>query len=184
MNLPLGLPIDAESGPAAAPARDFDAIYAEFFPFVWRCLRGLGVAEAGLDDAAQDVFVVVHRRFAEFRGNSSVRTWLYGIVRNVASNHRRSLARKAYALPLDVEPPSRAAGPAEAAEQAEAAAFVERFLQGIDVKKREVFMLALLEEMTMPEIAEALGVPVNTAYSRLRLARADFQRALAEEGPR
>lgn len=184
MNLPLGLPIDAESGPAAAPARDFDATYAEYFPFVWRCLRGLGVAEAGLDDAAQDVFVVVHRRFAEFRGSSTVRTWLYGIVRNVASNHRRSLSRKREAGPLDVEPPSLAPGPAEAAEQAESAAFIERFLGGVDVKKREVFMLALLEEMTMPEIAEALGIPVNTAYSRLRLARADFQRALEREGRR
>ena len=184
MNLPLGLPIDAESGPAAAPARDFDAIYVEFFPFVWRCLRGLGIADAGLDDAAQDVFVVVHRRFAEFRGHSSVRTWLYGIVRNVASNHRRSVSRKGHPLPLDVDPPSLAPGPAEAAEQAEAAAFVERFLGAIDVKKREVFMLAMLEEMTIPEVAAALDVPVNTAYSRLRLARLDFQRALAAEGRR
>jgi len=126
----------------------------------------------------------VHRRFAEFRGSSTVRTWLYGIVRNVASNHRRSLARKRESVPLDVEPASLAPGPAEAAEQAESAAFVERFLGGLDVKKREVFMLALLEEMTMPEVAEALGIPVNTAYSRLRLARVDFQRELAKEGRR
>ncbi|HWP08894.1 MAG TPA: sigma-70 family RNA polymerase sigma factor, partial [Polyangiaceae bacterium] len=141
VNLPVGLPIDAGSGSAAAPAPDFDAIYAEYFPFVWRCLRGLGVAESGLDDAAQDVFVVVHRRFAEFRGSSSIRTWLYGIVRNVASNHRRSLARKGHVLPLDREPPSLAPGPAEAAEHAEAAAFLERFLAELDAKKREVFML-------------------------------------------
>lgn len=183
MNLPVGLPIDAESGPAAAPSRDFDATYAEYFPFVWRCLRGLGVAESALDDAAQDVFVVVHRRYAEFRGGSSVRTWLYGIVRNVASNHRRALARKGHALPLEVEPASLAPGPAEAAEQAEAVGFVERFLGSIDVKKREVFLLAMLEEMTMPEVAEALGIPVNTAYSRLRLARVDFKRALDKERP-
>ena len=181
MNLSVGLPIDAESGPAAAPPSDFDAIYAEHFPFVWRCLRGLGVAEAGLDDAAQDVFVVVHRRFGEFRGSSSLRTWLYGIVRNVASNHRRSVSRKGHALPLEIEPASPAPGPAEAAENAEAAELVERFLHELDVTKREVFMLVMLEEMTIPEVAGLLAIPINTAYSRLRLARRDFQRALEKE---
>jgi RNA polymerase sigma-70 factor (ECF subfamily) len=163
---------------AAVPG--FDAIYAEFFPFVWRCLRGLGVPESLLDDAAQDVFVVVHRRLAEFAGRSSVRTWLYGIVRNVASNQRRATARR-HTQPLDDELASRAPGPLERAEDAEAAAFLQRFLATIEPKRREVFMLALLEEMSLPEVALALSIPLNTAYSRLRLARADFQKALVEK---
>ena len=62
----------------------FRGVYTEHFPFVWRCLRGLGVAEAALDDVAQEVFLIVHRRLAEFRGDASLRTWLYAIVRNVA----------------------------------------------------------------------------------------------------
>ena len=165
----------------AAPAeRQFDAIYAEFFPFVWRCLRGLGVPEPLLDDAAQDVFVVVHRRLPEFRERSSVRTWLYGILRNIASNQRRGAARRR-AEPLEDELPSRAPGPHERAEEAEAAAFVQRFLHEVDSKRREVFILALLEEMSVPEVAAALSIPLNTAYTRLRLVRADFQKALAVE---
>jgi len=168
---------DDEAG--KAPASDFDGIYTECFSFVWRCLRGLGVPEAQLDDAAQDVFVVVHRRLAEFAGRSAVRTWLYGIVRNVASNHRRSVARKGHAKPLDNEVASRAPGPLEHAEEAEAARFVQAFLSGLEPKRREVFMLVLLEELSVPDAAAALEIPLNTAYTRLRLARADFQKALA-----
>jgi RNA polymerase sigma-70 factor (ECF subfamily) len=167
---------------AAGPARDFDAIYAELFPFVWRCLRGLGVPEPLLDDAAQDVFVVVHRRLPEFAGRSSVRTWLYGIVRNVASNQRRGTARRRETEPLDEALPSRAPGPLEHAEEAEAARFVQRFLDSVEPKRRDVFILALLEDMAVPDVAAALSIPLNTAYTRLRLVRADFQRALAARG--
>jgi len=160
---------------------DFDAIYSEYFPFVWRCLRGHGVAEAALDDAAQEVFVVVHRRLASFRGESAVRTWLYGIVRNVASNQRRGAARRAMA-PLDEAMPSASPGPDAKAQDAEAAAFVAGFVAALDDKKRDVFVLAVLEELGIPEVAGMLDVPLNTAYTRLRAVRAEFRRALAERG--
>jgi RNA polymerase sigma-70 factor (ECF subfamily) len=175
------VPAPKNQAHAASAGRQFDAIYAEFFPFVWRCLRGLGVPEPLLDDTAQDVFVVVHRRLPEFAERSTVRTWLYAILRNVASNQRRSAARRRLAEPLEDELPSRAPGPHERAEEAEAAAFVQRFLCTVDAKRRDVFMLALLEEMSIPEVAAALSIPLNTAYTRLRLARVDFQKALAAE---
>ena len=178
---PLVQPVPVRLENGAAVPRDFAAIHAEFLPFVWRCLRTLGVPRESLDDAAQDVFLVVHRRLAEFRGNSSLRTWLYGIVRKVASNRRRTAGRKRQAEPLDEQLPSPTPGPAERAQDAEAAAFVERFVAGLDAKKRDVFVLALLEELSIPEVAEALGIPLNTAYSRLRLVRADLQAALARE---
>jgi RNA polymerase sigma-70 factor, ECF subfamily len=181
---PVLLPDHAQSGLTEATVRDFDALYAEYFPFVWRCLRGLGVPDAGLDDAAQDVFVVVHRQLPAFRANSTVRTWLYGIVRNVASNQRRGRARKGQAEPLDERLPSQAQDPAERAQDAQAAAFVQRFVAKLDAKKRDVFLLVVLEEMSIPEVAAALSIPLNTAYSRLRLVRADFQAALAKEAPR
>ena len=158
----------------------FESAYADLFPFVWRCLRGLGVPDAGLDDAAQEVFIVVHRRLAEFRGTSTLRTWVYGIVRNIASNQRRALRRRGATAALDERLPSLAATPIEAAQDAEAAAFVQLFLESLEPKKRDVFLLALMEEMSIPEVAEALSIPLNTAYTRLRLVRADFQRALAQ----
>jgi RNA polymerase sigma-70 factor (ECF subfamily) len=160
----------------------FEAIYSEHFAFVWRCLRGLGVADSGLEDAAQDVFVIVHRRLAEFRGDSTMRTWLYGIVRNVASNARRSHRRKADHAELPHDAAATTGDPHQRAQDEEAARFIQSFLAGVDQKKREVFVLAVLEQLSVPEAAEALGVPLNTAYTRLRAVRADFQAALAQRG--
>lgn len=168
--------------PAVAPETfdSFDDLYDRHFPFVWRCLRGLGVPTAGLDDAAQDVFLVVHRQLPGFRGQSSAQTWLFGIARHVAANHQRRARRKQAPLePLVAEPPHPDPGPHERAADAEAAAFVEAFLAGLDRKKRDLFILAVLEEMTIPEAAAALSIPLNTAYTRLRAVRADFERALA-----
>ena len=168
--------------PVVRDGTGFEAIYSEHFAFVWRCLRGLGVAEAVLDDAAQDVFVIVHRRLAEFRGDSTMRTWLYGIVRNVASNARRSQGRKGELLPTPHDVIATTGDPQQRAQDQEAARFVQSFLEGVDAKKRELFVLAVLEQMSIPEVAEALGVPLNTAYTRLRSVRLDFQAALRARG--
>ncbi len=172
---------------AEADARDtpsFEAVYSEYFPFVWRCLGSLGVPPEALEDAAQDVFLVVHRRLGEFEGRSTLRTWLFGIVRNVASNRRRTLGRKGGEHPLVDEPATSEPGPHEIAQDRQAAAFVEKFLLGLPEKKRELFVLAELEEMSVPEVAEALSIPLNTAYTRLRRIRADFRRALSDEQDR
>lgn len=159
----------------------FDSAYEQYFTFVWRCLRSLGVPRAQLDDAAQEVFLVVHRRLDTFEGNSSFRSWLFGILRHVAFNQRRTVKRKTgRSEPLDSNLRSTAPGPHESAEATEAAAFLERFLAGLEQKKREVFALAVLEELSIPEVSEALGIPLNTAYTRLRRAREEFRRALEE----
>jgi RNA polymerase sigma-70 factor, ECF subfamily len=114
-----------------------------------------------------------------FRGESSAQTWLYGIARHVASNHQRRDQRKQAPLePLVSEPTHPDPGPLERAEDAEAAAFVATFVSGLGDKKRDLFILAVLEEMTIPEVAAALAIPLNTAYTRLRSVRADFERAL------
>lgn len=164
---------------ARLPARtDFEAVYADHFPFVWRCLRALGIPDVALDDAAQDVFVVVHRRLPEFRGESSLRTWLYGVVRNVAANQRRSERRKPAGGTLRDDLECARPAPDEQLQDREAAAFVQAFVAELSDKKRDVFVLALLEQMSIPEVAAALGIPVNTAYTRLRDVRLEFQRAL------
>jgi RNA polymerase sigma-70 factor (ECF subfamily) len=178
--------VGPQQSPGAQPesARSFDDVYARHLPFVWRCLRGLGVPRGSLDDAAQDVFLVVHRQLAGFRGESSPQTWLYGIARHVASNHQRRAKRKQAPLePLVAEPAHPDPGPHEHAADAEAAAFVETFVAGLDDKRRDIFILAVLEEMTIPEVAAALSIPVNTAYTRLRAVRADFERALGRHRP-
>jgi RNA polymerase sigma-70 factor (ECF subfamily) len=172
----------APSSPRAAPAVEtsYDAIYREHFDFVWRNVRRLGVPEAAADDAVQDVFVVVHRRLAEFEGRSSMRTWLFGILARVARDHRRSRARqanKAEALAAEAQPDSTPT-PADLAARHQAAQILERLLDQIDEEKREIFVLVELEQMSVADVADALALNVNTAHARLRAARQQFEGAV------
>ena len=110
---------------------------------------------------------------------AGIRTWLYAITRHIAANHRRRDHRKTSMLePLPPEITDPRPDPLERAANTEAASFVERFSAKLDTKKREVFLLAFIEELTVPEVAAALQIPLNTAYTRLRRVRAEFQRAL------
>jgi len=157
---------------------EFHTLYREHFAFVWRCLGALGVPAGNLDDAAQEVFVVVHRRLLEFRGESALRTWLYGIVRNVAANARRTQRRRGVHDELRDSEPCMQPDPSASFEAREAASFVQRFIAELDADKRDLFVLALLEQLTIPELAPLLGIPLNTAYSRLRALRQEFRLAL------
>jgi RNA polymerase sigma-70 factor (ECF subfamily) len=159
---------------------DLDQLYAEHFDFVWRTLRRLGVKPEDLDDAAQDVFIVLMRRRAEFRGQSSHRTWLFGIANNVSHEVRRKRQRTDQAAPLSDSQRAPGPSPFDQASSSEELRIVEDFLAMLDEDKRHVFILAELEQMSAPEIAQALGVKLNTVYSRLRAARQAFQ-ALIEE---
>jgi RNA polymerase sigma-70 factor (ECF subfamily) len=182
-------PIPRRAAPAAPPQAepsavtavlDLPAIYAQHADFVWRSLRRLGVPERSVDDAVQDVFIVVHRRLAEFEGRSTLKSWLFGIARRVAHDHRRRIGRKERdeELPEVIVDPA-APTPAAEVERAEAVRALHAILAGLDDDKREVFILAELEQMTAPEIAAALAVNLNTVYSRLRAARAAFDAAVA-----
>ena len=158
---------------------NFDDVYAVHHRFVWRCLRNLGVADHALEDATQEVFVVVHRRLSEYRPEAKLRTWIFAIARRVAGNQRRSHRRqRSDGWPEQLQIASGAADPHEQLAERESAKFVQKFLQSLDTSRREVFMLVMLEEIPVPEVAEMLGIPVNTAYTRLRAARLAFRRAL------
>jgi RNA polymerase sigma-70 factor, ECF subfamily len=157
---------------------NFADVFRTHFDFVWRTMRSLGVPESAVDDAVQDVFITVHRRLPEFEGRSSLKTWIYSVAYHTAQNHRRS-ARRREAVPLDVELPSREPGPGEHVAGVEAGRFVLEFLDRLSPERRDVFVLCVLEELTVPDVAEILHVKLNTVYSRLRLARADFRAALA-----
>jgi RNA polymerase sigma-70 factor (ECF subfamily) len=172
----LALPLD-EAPPIAAAVPSFDEVYTANFAFVWRVLRTFGVPEAALEDAAQDVFVVVHRRLPEFEGRSSITTWLFAIARRVASAHRRKGGKDGRTEPLADEP----AGPTDtfaAFSRAQAAATVMSILDTMDEDKRIVFALVELEQLSVPEVARMLDLNLNTAYSRLRLARQAFELAV------
>jgi len=179
---PIGAPI--------APRPTFAELYEATFRFVWRSARRLGTPEPNLDDVVQEIFLVAFRRQDEFEGRSSLKTWLYGIVFNVVRAHRRELAKK-HPQVLDgdrrVDPEvliDRSDGPQERVSKRQAAQVVDGFLEGLDDDRRAVFVLAELEQLTAPEIAAVVGVPLNTVYSRLRLARIDFATATARHQAR
>jgi RNA polymerase sigma-70 factor (ECF subfamily) len=153
-------------------------IYREHYDFVWRSVRRLGLPDGAIDDAVQDVFMVAYRRLADFEGRSTIRTWLFGIALRVVKDHRRKAMRadrrvKALSAP---EP-----GPSldETVARKRAVKLLDAILAELDDAQRAVFVMAEIEGMTAPEISAALDVKLNTVYSRLRLGRKKFQRALA-----
>ena len=148
-------------------------VFARHLGTVWRIARAFGVPADEADDVAQEVFLVVHRRLHTFQPSRSLPAWLFGITRNVVLHHRRSHARHLRRLTVAPEP---SAGPApdEVIAAIEARALVDRFLATLSEEHRLVFMLAELEGLKVPEIAEQLGVNLNTLYSRLNSARRRF----------
>jgi RNA polymerase sigma-70 factor (ECF subfamily) len=149
-------------------------IYESEFRFVWRNLRRLGVREADIADAAQEVFLVVYRRLSEFDQRCKVSTWLYRICFNVASDRRRH-AHARREIPCDT------AGPefdlSSEPNQRDELALFDQLLEGMELEQRATFVLFEVEGYTGKEIADMLNCPLPTVYSRLRLAREAFSRA-------
>jgi RNA polymerase sigma-70 factor, ECF subfamily len=157
----------------------FQSIFESEFDFVYNTLRRFGVREADASDQAQEVFIVVHQLLPDYDASRPVRPWLVAIAYRVCGRYR-TLARNVREV-LDVEP----ADPEDMAplavqqlEEHERRALALEAMDHIDLPRRAVFVLSEIEEQPMPEIAEALGIPLNTAYSRLRLAREDFEKAV------
>jgi RNA polymerase sigma-70 factor (ECF subfamily) len=163
----------------------FVEVYEAQFDFVWRSARRLGVSALHLDDVVQEVFLVVHRRLAEFEARSSLKTWLFAITRRVVSDYRRSARRKPSEPIGNYEPEASASCLADAQlARDEDARLLYALLDELDEDKREVFVLAELEQMSGPEIADALAENLNTVYARLRAARAAFEAAVARHHAR
>jgi len=160
-------------------------IYAQHADFVFRNLRRLGIHESSIDDAVQDVFLVVHRRLGDFEARAQVTTWLFGIVLRVAQSYRRSAMRRRARLTeapsheVEQVPVTAAESPVDMLERREAATLLHRLLDELDDDKRAMLVCIELEQMTVPEAAESLGLNLNTAYGRLRAARAAFNEAVA-----
>ena len=160
----------ALSGPPAG-VPSLAEIFREHAPFVWRGLRRLGIPESDVDDVCQEVFVVVHRKLGDFEGRSSLRTWIYGICARTASDYRRS-GRVRREVVTDAPPETaHEGGQHDAVALRQARATLDRILDELDDDKRSVFVLYEIEELTMAEVADAVGCPLQTAYSRLHAAR-------------
>lgn len=162
-------------------------IYETHFAFVFRTMRRLGVPPGQIDDAVQDTFLVVHRRFDELQWNSSEQTLLFGIALRVAKDHRRTLQRRrensdatADEVFTALDGEEAAAGPAEILEQAQARVILYALLDQLDDELRAIFVSVELEQMPVTEVARAMNLNLNTTYTKLRSARRNFEQALAK----
>ena len=167
----------APKASAAGWGPSFRSIYEAEFDYVWQSLRRLGVRPSDVEDVAHDVFVTVHRKLSDYDPFRPIRPWLFGIAFRIASDYRRTsrFQREVF----DSEPEREDPGPIADAQLAtrEAHRLVMAALDTINLDQRAVFILHELDGQTIPEVAEALGEPLNTIYSRLRLARKAFAAA-------
>jgi len=166
--------------PTHTSSFDLVEIHDEHAPFVFRTLQRLGVRESELDDAVQEVFVVVHKKLHTFRGSARITTWLYGVALRVAYRFRRT-ARRRREEPGELDQAHVAdsrPGPESVAFEREARRQLDAVLDGMDPPKRAVLVMFEIERLSTAQIAAELGLPVGTVYSRLSAAREQFQRAV------
>ncbi|MCU0676603.1 MAG: sigma-70 family RNA polymerase sigma factor [Myxococcota bacterium] len=161
------------------------AIYEEHYEYVWRTLLRLGVRDA--EDAAQNVFLVAHRKLSTFDPTRPIRPWLFGIAFNVARETRRKASeRYERAIGSNGDSIGDVIGDLHSsdASRLEAAQLVHVALAEVEESRRAVFVLYELDQEPMKEVADALGIPLNTAYSSLRRARQEFCDAVERLGGR
>ncbi|HWZ87623.1 MAG TPA: sigma-70 family RNA polymerase sigma factor, partial [Polyangiaceae bacterium] len=168
-------------GPPAESARAVEkpevqarALVNDHFDFVWRLLRRLGVPEADVDDAAQQVFIVATRRMTDIALGRE-RTFLYGTALRIAATLRRNLRRRErFIESVSAETEGSAPTPHDELERRRALSFLDTVLQALDDNERVVFVLCEIEELSAPEVASLVGIPIGTVASRLRRARQAF----------
>lgn len=174
-------------GAAGPRVPSFQDVYRSHFDLVWSTARRLGVAPEAMDDVVQEVFIVVHSKLDTLERPDALRSWIYGIARRTVSTyHRAQRSRLPLSLHAGVETEAVSHEPTPLAHTETSAELqvLLSLLAELDEPKREVFELVEIEELNIPEVAELLGIPLNTAYSRLRAARQAFDAALARHEAR
>jgi RNA polymerase sigma-70 factor (ECF subfamily) len=167
--------------PEQATATDvrarFEALFEAELPYVWTSLRRLGVAPRDLEDVAHELFLAVYKQLPTCDTSRPMRPWLFAFAVRFASDYRR-LARHRIDLLGEMEPTSTSPSPEGALADVQREQLVLQALDHVEPERRAVFVLHELDEVAMTEIAKTLGIPLNTGYSRLRVAREEFVAAV------
>jgi RNA polymerase sigma-70 factor (ECF subfamily) len=171
-------PEDAIEEAAAGSALDVRGIFEAEYDYVYNSLLRLGVREADVEDLVQETLLAVHRRLDTYDRSRPLRPWLFGVAFRVASEFRRR-ARTRREVPKDaIEGIDDGPDPEGQASRAEERELVLRALDLMDFDRRAVFVMCDIDEESAPDVAAALGIPLNTVYSRLRVARKEFTAAV------
>jgi RNA polymerase sigma-70 factor, ECF subfamily len=171
----------AEAANQTAATPSLAEIFEQHSPFLWRALVNLGVPAAEAPDQCQEIMITVHRRLATFDG-ASLRGWLYGICVRVASDYRRSARARREVLTDDLPEATDAADLAESLDRERSARRLMVALSALDENKRDAFVLFEIEELTLAEVSEAVGAPLQTVYSRIKAAREQLRRTFSNDG--
>ncbi len=173
----------AESSPRRAVSPDYEEMFRAHYGRVVRWLSVLGVQGGDVDDAAQEVFIIAHRRIDTLRRDASITGWLLGISRRVAATHRRT-RRRLQAREDKAEPPSPAPDPEDVALRHEATLLLSAFVESLPEEQQLVFALYEIDGENATQVAELLDISPNTVHSRLRLIRDKLNRFVARERKR
>jgi RNA polymerase sigma-70 factor (ECF subfamily) len=164
---------------------EFQRVFETELPYVWTSLRRLGVPERDRADVAQQVFLAVHRQLDHYDPSRPLRPWLFAFAARAASDYRKLSRVRHETLGEEPRPDPVAGGALAVDDDLANRSLLARALAELDHDKRVILILHELEEQPVPEIARVLGVPVQTAYSRLRAARdelAEVVRRLCQRG--
>ena len=172
-------------GTVCAAVPPFQDVYAKYFGFVWASARRLGVHASAIDDVVQEIFIAIHGSVQGLQRPEALKSWIYSVTRRTVSNHHRAVrARGGKHAVVDDQLESQLPTPFEITQKNSDLQLLASLLAELEEPKREVFALVEIEEMSVPEAAEALDIPLNTAYSRLRAARLAFEAAVARHDAR
>ncbi len=162
---------------AVGEGLDLRQIYQQHADYVWRTLGRFGVPERDLPDQTQEVFVIVHRQRFGFRRESALTTWLFAIARRVAAGYRRRAYNRREAPQENPAQRSVSAQcPEQATEHSRARTRMLEILERMSLDQRAVFVMYEIDGLSGAEIAEQMGCPLQTVFSRLRRARGVFER--------
>jgi RNA polymerase sigma-70 factor (ECF subfamily) len=172
-------PVEMPSPLGEAPSElSFEGLYEQRFEDVSRWVRALGAAEADRDDLVQEIFLVVHRRLADFDGQN-VAGWLYQIARRKVRDHRRLLWVKHLfgnrSLPLVDAMLTTKQNALDELETKQKRELLAQLLEKLNEDQRAAFVLFEIEGNSGEEIAALTGVPVNTVWARIHKARKKLQ---------
>ena len=143
------------------------------FEYVQRTLRRLGTDRSEIDDLAQEVFLVVHRRWSEYDQSRPLRPYLFGVAVRIALANQRKRAREvAFG---NIELSDDGPGPEEVLSTKQTRALVQAALKRIPLPRRTVLVMHELDRVPVTEVAATLSIPLFTVYSRLRKAREELK---------
>jgi RNA polymerase sigma-70 factor (ECF subfamily) len=155
----------------------FRVIFETGFDYIWNAIRRLGVAPSDLEDISHDVLLDVYRKIDTYDPERPLKPWLFAFSFRAASEYRRR-RRVRGEVSESVEVVDTSPLVEERLVEHENRALVAAALESLDLDRRAVFVLHDLDDVAVPEIARALDIPLNTAYSRLRVARERFVKAI------